>query len=104
MARIVLAAAADADSAAILAYLETRAGLAIAEKYAALFHKLYERLAVHPDHGPRRTRLGEGVRIGVATPYVVIYRHIEGDETVTILRIVHGHRKVTGKLLSREMS
>jgi toxin ParE1/3/4 len=32
-------------------------------------------------------------------PYVVFYRHVEGDDTVSIIRIVHGRRRLTRKLL-----
>jgi plasmid stabilization system protein ParE len=34
------------------------------------------------------------------SPYIVIYRHTEAADTVTILRIVHGRRRITGTLLS----
>jgi plasmid stabilization system protein ParE len=32
-------------------------------------------------------------------PYVVIYRHIEGDDTLSIIRILHGRRRLTKTLL-----
>jgi toxin ParE1/3/4 len=44
--------------------------------------------------------LGSNIRIGIVSPYIVIYRHSEGDDTVTLLRIVHGRRKITGKMLA----
>jgi toxin ParE1/3/4 len=69
-------------------------------KYRALFRKLYDRLAGHPDSGPLRPALGPDIRIGVVSPYIVIYRHTEAADTVTILRIVHGRRRITGTLLS----
>jgi toxin ParE1/3/4 len=100
MARIVIAASADADAAAILDDLDTRAGHLTAIKYRALFGKLYGRLADHPDSGPPRPALGPNIRIGVVSPYIVIYRHTEAAATVTALRIVHGRRRITGKLLS----
>jgi toxin ParE1/3/4 len=100
MTRIVIAASADADSAAILEDLNNRAGQVTAIKYRALFRKLYDRLAGHPDSGVPRPALGPDIRIGVVSPYIVIYRHAEAAATITVLRIVHGRRRITGKLLS----
>jgi hypothetical protein len=53
------------------------------------------------ESGAPRPDLGPGVRIAVVTPYVVIYRHITAEDSVTVLRIVHGHRKIAAKLLTR---
>jgi plasmid stabilization system protein ParE len=39
------------------------------------------------------------VRICVVSPYVVIYEHIEAEDTVMIMRIAHGRRKITRKFL-----
>jgi toxin ParE1/3/4 len=100
MARVVITASADGDSAAVLDYLNARAGQLTVVKYRGLFRKLYDRLASHPDSGPPRPALGPNIRIGVVSPYIVIYRYTEAAETVTVLRIVHGRRRVTGKLLS----
>jgi plasmid stabilization system protein ParE len=33
------------------------------------------------------------------SPYIVIYEHDPAGETVIVLRIVHGRRKITGDLL-----
>jgi toxin ParE1/3/4 len=53
------------------------------------------RTAVHLDRG-----LGKDIRIGIVLPYIVIYRHHEADDIVTVLRIVHGRRNITSKLIS----
>src|SRR5438093_248472 len=100
MARIVITASADADTETILDYLNTRAGQPTVIKYRALFRKLYDRLADHPDSGPPRPALGPNIRIGVVSPFIVIYRHAEDADVVNVLRIVHGRRRITGKLLS----
>jgi toxin ParE1/3/4 len=102
MARVVIASSADADFAEILVDLAAKAGWRTASKYNELFEKLYDRLADYPQSGPPRPALGQSIRIGVVTPYVVIYRN-EDDNTVTVLRIVHGRRRITGKML-RETS
>ncbi|MBI1867622.1 MAG: type II toxin-antitoxin system RelE/ParE family toxin [Methylocystis sp.] len=92
----------DADSAAIYAELDAKAGKPTVLKYRALFRRLYEHLADFPDSGPPRYNLGPKIRIGVVSPYIVIYRHVEADNTLIVLRIVHGKRKITGKMLQRQ--
>ena len=90
MARVIVTEPADADSADILTYLAREAGSVAAVKYSHSFDALYQRLASHPDSGATRPALGPHIRIGIVSPYVVIYRHVAGDDIVAILRIVHG--------------
>jgi toxin ParE1/3/4 len=99
MARVIVSFMADADTAHILTYLTSRSGRATAAKYNALFENLYDRLAVHPDSGPRRPVLGPNVRIGIVPPYIVIYDHEPAADLITVLRIVDGRRRITGNLL-----
>jgi toxin ParE1/3/4 len=101
MARVVVTEPADADAADILTYLAREAGSVAAVKYSRAFDALYQRLASHPDSGAARPALGSHIRIGIVLPYVVIYRHVAGDHIVAILRIVHGNRRITRKLLDR---
>jgi plasmid stabilization system protein ParE len=101
MARVVVSSNADEDTDNIFAYLAARAGRSIAVKYINLFESLYERLADHPASGPHRPVLGQDIRIGVVSPYIVIYRHSQTDDTVTVLRIIHGRQDITRKLLAR---
>ncbi len=60
---------------------------------------LYDRLADHPDSGALRPAPGQSIRIGIVSPFIIIYRHTEDSGIVTVLRIVHGRRKITGKML-----
>ncbi|MDE3177334.1 MAG: type II toxin-antitoxin system RelE/ParE family toxin [Pseudomonadota bacterium] len=99
MARVVVTPSADADTAEILAFLAAKAGLGVAAQYNASFERLYDHWADFPESGAPRPRVGARIRIGVVSPYVVIYRHTEDDNTVRVLRIVHGRRMVTGKLI-----
>ena len=99
MARIVITASADADLAEIVAYLRQQAGDNVARRYAAEFDAIYDRLADFPGSGPRRTALGPDTRIVIVPPYVMIYDFV--DDTVTILRVVHGKREITATLISR---
>ena len=99
MARIAFTAAADADAATIFDDLYSKAGKSTVIKYRAALRKLYEHLAEFPDSGPPRPKIGPEIRIGIVHPYIVIYRHTEADDTVRVLRIVYGSRKISGKLL-----
>jgi toxin ParE1/3/4 len=99
VARVVITPSADADTSEIIAHLEAMAGYAVAARYSGSFEQLYDNLAHFPDAGAPRPGLGANMRVGVVSPYVVIYRHDEGAGVVRVLRIVHGSRKITGKLL-----
>jgi toxin ParE1/3/4 len=103
MARVIITAPADADTADILADLCGEAGQVIAEKYNSRFESLYDQLADHPDGCPQRPKLGLHIRIGLVLPYVVIYRHVEGDDIVSVIRVVHGRRRLTRKLLQGKL-
>jgi toxin ParE1/3/4 len=99
MARVVVSLLAQADTDYIATNLTDKAGHRVAAKYTASFEALYERLAAHPGSGAPRTSIGRHVRIGIASPYIVIYEHDKASDTVTIFRIVHGRRRITGKML-----
>ncbi|MCC3245539.1 type II toxin-antitoxin system RelE/ParE family toxin [Methylocystis sp. WRRC1] len=99
MARVLLTSLADGDVDYIIADLAAKAGARIAARYIADFDKLYDRLAEYPDSGARRPSLGESVRVSVIAPYVVIYEHMPAEGTVVIMRIVHGRRNITEKLM-----
>jgi toxin ParE1/3/4 len=99
MARIAVSLLAQADTAYIGRDLARKAGVNIAEKYLAEFESLYERLTRYPASGAPRPAIGSNIRICVVSPYVVIYEHDPSQDTVTIFRIVHGRRKITGEML-----
>ena len=95
MARVVVSTVAQADTAAILRDLATKAGRDVAADYAASLEALYDRLAVHPDSGAPRPAYGRHVRIGLVWPYVVAYRHVPNSDLVGVIRVVHGSRHIT---------
>jgi toxin ParE1/3/4 len=101
MARVVVSLLAQVDTAAIVTGLTEEAGHSVAAQYAASFEALYARLAAHPGSGAPRPAIGRRVRIGVVSPYVVIYEHRMASDTVVIFRIVLGRRRITGELLRR---
>lgn len=92
---------ADQDMDDIIAYLDIEAGPSTADKYTALIEANYTQLADYPESGALRPKLGGAVRIGIVAPYIVIYEYMAAVDTVTILRIVHGSRRITAKLLTR---
>lgn len=98
MTRIIVTRAADADIDEIVAHLAANAGLATARKYLGLIDRVYERLEAFPGSGPLRPRLGPLARIAVISPYVLIYDWDSAADTVTVLRVVHGRRRITRKL------
>lgn len=100
MARLIVSELASADQAAILNDLYAKAGLAAATKFRSLFRAMLDRLADFPASGPRRELLGPEIRIGVVSPFVLIYRYTKIGDTVTVLRIVHGRQDITRKLLA----
>jgi plasmid stabilization system protein ParE len=100
MARLVVTATADADIRAIQLDLIRAAGLHTAEKYTALFERIFDLLADFPQSGSNRSSFGKDIRIGIVSPYLVIYRYRETSDTVTVLRVIHGRRNVTAKLIS----
>jgi toxin ParE1/3/4 len=99
MARLIVSLLAQADATYIARNLTAKAGHAVAARYLDSFEKLYDRLTHHPASGAPRPAIGPHVRIGIVSPYIVIYEHDAAQDTVTIFRIVHGRRKITGKML-----
>jgi plasmid stabilization system protein ParE len=99
MARVLLSALATQDVREILLDLRDRGGRAVADRYGADFEGIYKSLAQFPAGGSPRRSLGSNVRVKIAYPYVLFYEH--SADTVTILRVLHGHRHITADLLGR---
>jgi toxin ParE1/3/4 len=99
MAKVIVSLLAQIDEAYIARGLAREAGQRTAAKYVALFAGLYVRLGDYPESGVPRPPLGANVRVGIISPYTVPYRYDNTTDTVTILRIIHGRRKLTGKML-----
>ena len=99
MAHIVITAAADEDTAIIIDDLADKAGGKVALRYEADFDAFYRRLEQFPESGAPRRKLGATVRIGVVSPYVIFYRYVATDDVALILRILHGSRNITRRML-----
>ena len=99
MTQVILAASADADARAIFVDLAAKAGWRTAAKYDRDFDRLYVRLSEHPAIGAPRPSLGRNIRIGIVSPYIVLYRYSKASDTVTVLRLVHGRQRISHELL-----
>ncbi|RBP14155.1 toxin ParE1/3/4 [Roseiarcus fermentans] len=101
MARVVITGPADADSAEIISDLTANAGELVADRYVAELNALYRRLATFPESGSPRPKLGRFIRIGLVSPYVVVYRHAPDNNLVAVIRILHGRRRITRRTLTQ---
>jgi plasmid stabilization system protein ParE len=101
MTRLVVTLEADADAIEILDYLHREAGGRVAEFYNHRFQLTLDRLVDFPESGALRPTLGINTRIAVVPPYLLIYDYTRDDETLTLLRILHGKRNINPALLGR---
>jgi toxin ParE1/3/4 len=99
MARVIVSEVADEDLSRISARLAHEAGSRVARKYGLRFERLFELIAQRPEICAARPRLGPFIRVGVVFPYVVIYRHIAGEDIASVLRVVDGRRNIVRSLL-----
>jgi|SRR5208337_515625 len=99
MTRVIVSADARQDADEILAYLEREAGRAVALRYAVRFRDLIRKLSDYPEIGARRPFLADSVRILVVSPYLAIYDYAPEPDAVTLLRILHGRRRITASML-----
>jgi plasmid stabilization system protein ParE len=101
MTRLVVSADAEADTRDVLAYLERQAGPTVAADYGRRFGWTIERLVSMPETGAPRPSLGPNTRLAVVFPYILIYDYTREDDTLTLLRILHGRRNISRDLLQR---
>ena len=99
MVRVIVTDLADADTAKIMDELARDAGPLVASDYNARIEALYERLANAPEGYQARPKLGANIRVGVVFPYLVIYRYLKSDDTVSIIRVIDGRRNITRRLV-----
>lgn len=99
MARLTVSIAARADIRQVINYLETRAGKITALRYALAFDETIDRIADVPGIGSPRPELGGDLRLCIVHPYLVFYDYNATDDTVQVLRVLHGHRKVTAEMV-----
>lgn len=101
MPRLIATHSFRRDATQILDYLEGAAGARVAEKFSSRFAETIVRLTNFPESGAPRPALGAYTRIAIAQPYLLIYDFTPNDDTLTLLRILHGRRNITRRLLRR---
>lgn len=101
MTRLVVTTDAEADIGEILSYLAREASPAIAAEYGRRFRSILERLVDLPETGAPRPSLGPCARIGIVSPYILVYDFVREDDSLVLLRILHGRRNVTRDILGR---
>jgi toxin ParE1/3/4 len=102
MTRVVVSQAAQSDVETIIVDLALKAGHATAVQYIELFEKLYRLFERFPASGSPRPNLGHGVRIGIATPYIMFYRYDRNNDLIYVQRVLHSKRNVTRAMLARK--
>jgi toxin ParE1/3/4 len=101
MTRLIVTAEADVDARNILDYLRREAGARVAANYGGRFSLALTRLVDLPQSGAPRPALGRNTRIAIVSPYLIIYDYTQDEDTLTLLRILHGRRNITRALLGR---
>jgi toxin ParE1/3/4 len=101
MTQLVVTTDAEADTFAVLPDLEAKAGAPVAERYARRFVLQSNassrcRRAAHP-----RPALGADTRCVIVPPYLLIYDYALGENTVVLLRVLHGRRRITRETTQR---
>jgi toxin ParE1/3/4 len=99
MVEIEFSEAAEFDRLEILSYLAATAGILIANDYDTDFKEWLKLLRHRPECGSPRGRLGRNIRLYVVYPYVSLYTYDPDQDLIRILRIVHGKRRITAKIL-----
>jgi plasmid stabilization system protein ParE len=98
MARLIVSPEASTDIDEILDWLEREAGKAVALRYVERFRTAFSHLMSFPEIGARRRKLHADIRIWAIAPYVIFYQFAANTETVTVVRILHSRRDITGRL------
>ena len=101
MIRLAVTHRARRDRDDILRYLAREAGPLVVRKFADRFRDAASRLLEMPAYGPPRPEFGQWCRAIVIAPYLLIYDYDPARDQVTLLRIMHGKRGLTEKLLRR---
>ena len=99
MSRLVVTPEAETDINDILDHLVQHAGTSVATAYGSKFRRSIERLLEFPGLGVRRPALGANARIAIVPPYVLIYDYPDTADTLTLLRVLHGKRDITRRLI-----
>lgn len=97
MPLLELSFAAQGDLEEVLDMLAIEAGTAVEADFARRFDLLFDVIADFPGIGAPRPQYGADIRMSVVYPYVVLYR--TSLQRTLVLRILHGRRRITRKLV-----
>ena len=101
MTQLVVTADAETDTFAVLTDLEAKAEAPVAERYARRFQAAIERVVEMPQSGAPRSVLGADARCVIVPPYLLIYDYTLEDDTVVLLRVLHGRQRITRETRQR---
>jgi len=101
MARVRLSPAALADFDSIIDHLVEVAGNRTAADYAERIQAALNRLVMFPGLGAPRPRFCRRTRMTSVPPYLIFYDGGPRSRVVEVLRIVHGRRNITPRLVAR---
>ena len=96
--RIVYSETARADIIAIGDEIRNAAGEFIAERFVARIIATVESLEFMPTRHRIRSELVADLRVAGFRKYLIFYRVV--DDAVSIVRVLHGSRNITARLLS----
>jgi toxin ParE1/3/4 len=97
--RVKISLAADADFREVADYLRGKAGALTLAKYETAFARVIDLIDAQPEIGAPRPHLGKHVRLHVVDPYNVYSEYDATTGVVTILRVLHGRRKITRRMM-----
>ena len=100
MIEVVVAPQARDDLVSIVTYLAAVASPATARRWNDRLWAAIQGLSEFPGTGTPRPRLGAHIRIAVVRPSVVVYEYHRGTARLDVLRVVHGRRQITRKLVA----
>ena len=100
MARILFSAQFWLDFDAVIRELAEAAGEPVARKYNLDIRRSVRQLADNPGIGAPRGKLGRGIRMLVVAPFLILYEGAPKAKSVTVLRILHGRRRITRRTIA----
>jgi toxin ParE1/3/4 len=95
MVEIVVSPQARADLLSIVGYLASVTSPATTRNWHDKLWAAIDGLAEFPGRGHPRRNLGKNVRIRIVGPFIVIYEHVRGETTMSVLRVLRGRPKIT---------
>jgi plasmid stabilization system protein ParE len=101
MATIRLSRAAREDFDEVVDHLTGVSNQAVAAKYAEQIRAKINLLVDFPGTGTPRPGLGYETRVASVRPYLIFYDGGPQSQIAHVLRILHGHRKITPELIAR---